>query len=98
MTGAVEAAGDYWFLILDCPVIRKEKAADNATCVAISRKTGMRLVGTRWRDFVCGQSMLARQWEMTRAEWRHGKPGTGLHEACQAVSASSCTAPVVASV
>lgn len=69
MTEAVEAVTDYWFLTLGRAVLRTEKAADNAASVAISRKTGMRLIGTRKRDFLCGRNMLAQQWEMTRAEW-----------------------------
>ena len=69
MTEAVEAVTDYWFLALGRAVLRTEKAADNAASVAISRRTGMRLTGTRRRDFLCGQNILAQQWEMTRAEW-----------------------------
>ncbi|GBQ15376.1 N-acetyltransferase [Komagataeibacter rhaeticus] len=69
MTEAVEAVNDYWFLTLGRPVIRTEKAVDNAGSVAISRRMGMRLTGTHRRDFLCGRDIPAQKWEMTRAEW-----------------------------
>ena len=69
MTEAVEAVTDYWFLTLGRAVLCTEKAADNAASIAISRKTGMHMVGTRKRDFLCGQNVLAQQWEITRPQW-----------------------------
>ncbi|MBL7241335.1 GNAT family N-acetyltransferase [Komagataeibacter rhaeticus] len=90
MTEAVEAVTDYWFLVLERDVMRTEKAAENAASIAISRKTGMRMTGTRRRDFRCGQNMLAERWEITRTEWlawkERQKPNSSVRSSRQETS------------
>jgi RimJ/RimL family protein N-acetyltransferase len=69
MTEACEAATAFWFDVLGKPVLRVPKAAANVASVRISQRTGMRLVGTAERDYVCGR-LPAEIWELTAEEWR----------------------------
>src|ERR1700744_3248542 len=54
MTEAVIAVNDYWFDVLDFPVLRAPKAVANVTSRRISEKTGMRIIATGEGDYVCG--------------------------------------------
>jgi len=68
MTEACAAVTDYWFAELNQPVLRVVKAVQNRRSGRISQRSGMRLVETMERDFVCGR-LPAELWEMTREEW-----------------------------
>lgn len=69
MTEAVAAVNDYWFDVLGFPILRAPKAAANVASRRISEKTGMRLVGTTEKDYVCGR-LPTEIWEITAEEWR----------------------------
>jgi [ribosomal protein S5]-alanine N-acetyltransferase len=68
MAEACAAVNDYWFSALNQPVLLVLKAAENVRSRRVSERSGMRLVETMDRDFVCGR-LPAELWEMTRAEW-----------------------------
>lgn len=69
MFEACDAVTDYWFSILQFPVLRVPKAVANAASRRISEKQGMRVVATQERDFVSGR-LLSEIWEITAEEWR----------------------------
>ena len=69
MTEAVVAVNDYWFDVLGFPVLRAPKAIANIASRRISEKTGMRVIATYERDYVCGR-LMAEIWEITAEEWR----------------------------
>lgn len=69
MSEAADAVTDYWFEVLDQPVLRVPKAAANMPSRRISERSGMRLIASEDRDFVSGR-FLAEIWEITRDEWR----------------------------
>ena len=69
MTEAVVAVNDYWFDVLGFPVLRAPKAIANIPSRRISEKTGMRVIATEERDYVCGR-LMAEIWEITAEEWR----------------------------
>lgn len=78
MTEAVAAVNDFWFDDLGFRVLRAPKAVANIASRRISEKTGMRLIATLDRDYVCGR-LPAEIWEITADEWRawkkqHGNP------------------------
>ena len=68
MTEAVIAINDYWFDVLQFPVLRAPKAAANLASRRISEKTGMRLIATGEGHYVCG-TLPSETWEITAAEW-----------------------------
>jgi len=68
MTEAVAAVNDYWFDVLGFKVLRAPKAVANAGSRRISEKTGMRVIATLERDYVCGR-LPAEVWEVTAEEW-----------------------------
>lgn len=68
MTEASEAATAYWFEVLGKPVLRAPKAVANTASRNISRRGGMRLVGTEERGYVSGR-LPTEIWEITREEW-----------------------------
>lgn len=72
MTEAAEAVTDFWFDVLQFPVLRTFKTADNIASRRISEKQGMRLAGVVERDFVSGRQP-AEIWEITASEWRARK-------------------------
>lgn len=72
MTEAADAATDFWFEVLQFPVLRTSKAADNIASRRISEKQGMRVVAVAEHDFVPGRS-TAEIWEITAEEWRARK-------------------------
>lgn len=69
MTEACDVVTDYWFEVLQFPVLRASKAVVNAPSRRISEKSGMRIVATDERDYVSGR-LLTELWEITAAEWR----------------------------
>lgn len=69
MSEACEAVTDYWFDVLQFPVLRAPKAVVNAASRRISEKQGMRLVAQVEHDFVAGR-LPAELWEITAEEWR----------------------------
>jgi [ribosomal protein S5]-alanine N-acetyltransferase len=72
MTEAADAATDYWFEVLNFPVLRVPKAVPNIASRRISEKQGMRVVATEERDYVSGR-FLTEIWEITAEEWRSQK-------------------------
>ncbi|KAA6455981.1 GNAT family N-acetyltransferase [Acidobacteria bacterium AB60] len=79
MTEAVAAVNDFWFDDLGFPVLRAPKAAANIASRRISQKTGMRLIATLERDYVCGR-LPAEIWEITAGEWRAWKTRPAARE------------------
>jgi ribosomal-protein-alanine N-acetyltransferase len=69
MTEAVIAVNDYWFDVLQFPVLRAPKAIANAASRRISEKTGMRIISTGESDYVSGR-LPSETWEITAEEWR----------------------------
>ena len=69
MTEAADAVTDYWFDVLQQPVLRVPKAAANTTSRRISEKQGMRVVAVDEREYVSGR-LQAEIWEITAEEWR----------------------------
>lgn len=72
MSEAADAATDFWFEVLQFPVLRTSKGTSNIASRRISEKQGMRLAGAMERDFVFGRQP-AEIWEITAAEWRARK-------------------------
>ena len=68
MGEASAAVTDYWFTVLQRPLMRVPKAAPNLGSRRISERTGMRLIRTDEGQFVEG-TFLRDIWEMTREEW-----------------------------
>ena len=68
MREACRAINGYWFEVLSRPLMQVPKAAANQASRKVSEHEGMRRVGVREGDFVCGP-MPVEIWEMTRAEW-----------------------------
>jgi [ribosomal protein S5]-alanine N-acetyltransferase len=68
MAEASDAATDYWFDVLGQTVLHIPKAAANIPSRRISERSGMRVVETMERDYVCGR-LPAEVWEITREEW-----------------------------
>jgi len=69
MSEACDTVTDYWFDVLEFPVLRVAKAIGNTSSQRISIKQGMRLIGTEERQFVSGR-LPAEIWEITAKEWR----------------------------
>ena len=69
MTEASDAVTDYWFDVLGFSILRVPKAIANEASRRISAKSGMRVVATFEREFVCGR-LLTELWEITVGEWR----------------------------
>lgn len=68
MREASIAATDYWFNILNKPVLRAPKAALNNRSQRISSSSGMRLISTGKKEYVSGL-LDSELWEITRDEW-----------------------------
>lgn len=68
MTEACAAVTEYWFDVLERPLMRVPKAAPNLGSRRISERTGMRLIRTEMAAFVEG-TFPRDIWEMTREEW-----------------------------
>jgi RimJ/RimL family protein N-acetyltransferase len=71
---AADAVTDFWFDVLGFERLRVPKAAENLASRRISEKQQMRLVGTEYRDYVCGR-LLTEIWEITKDEWRAMRRG-----------------------
>ena len=69
---ACDAVTDFWFEVLDKPVLRAPKAIVNEASRRISVKQGMRIVSREHRDYVCGR-LPSETWEITAEEWRRQK-------------------------
>lgn len=74
MTEACDAVTDFWFGVLKFPMLRAPKAVANTASRRISEKSGMRVIATLERDFVCGR-LPAEIWEIAAGEWRASRPG-----------------------
>jgi [ribosomal protein S5]-alanine N-acetyltransferase len=72
MSEACAWVNDYWFDTLGFRLMRVAKAAQNAASRRISEKQGMRLVGMKEKDYVCGR-LPTEIWEITAKEWREWK-------------------------
>jgi [ribosomal protein S5]-alanine N-acetyltransferase len=68
MMEACDCVTDFWFKVLEFPVLRVPKAIANAGSRRISEKQGMRIVALEERDFVSGR-LPSEIWEITREEW-----------------------------
>ena len=69
MTEAADAVTAFWFDVLQFPILRTSKAVANTASRRVSEKQGMRVVGTREKDYVSGRQP-SEIWEITAAEWR----------------------------
>jgi len=76
MTEASEAATDYWFDVLNFPVLRAPKAHPNTASRRISEKNGMRIVATEEREYVSGR-FPTEIWEITAEEWHARRKNRG---------------------
>lgn len=76
MSEATDAVTDYWFNVLDRPILRAPKAVANLASRRISERSGMRVIATQDHDFIAGR-FPEEIWEITREEWqnRPGKSG-----------------------
>jgi RimJ/RimL family protein N-acetyltransferase len=77
MSEACAWANDFWFETLGIPVLRVAKAVENVASRRISEKQGMRLVGVKEKEYVCGR-LPSEIWEMTAEEWWAWKVRAGL--------------------
>jgi RimJ/RimL family protein N-acetyltransferase len=68
MLEASNCVTDFWFNVLEMPVMRVPKAVDNTGSRRISEKQGMRMVSLEDRDYVSGR-LPSEIWEITREEW-----------------------------
>lgn len=68
MREASIAATDYWFNVLNKPVLRAPKAAVNSRSQRISVSSGMRLIKTVEKEYVSGL-LDSELWEITHDEW-----------------------------
>lgn len=75
MTEASDAITAYWFDVLGKERLRVYKAVENVASRRLSEKSGMRVIATGERDFVCGR-LPAEQWEITAEMWRRHRSTT----------------------
>ncbi|WP_404936921.1 GNAT family N-acetyltransferase; N-acetyltransferase [Pseudomonas sp. JDS08PS003] len=69
MSEACTVVDEFWFEVLQQPLMRVPKAAPNQGSRRISERGGMRLVRSESGDFVGGHFPLDI-WEITREQWR----------------------------
>ncbi len=69
MTEASIAVTDYWFDVLGKTILRAPKAVENEASRRISIRTGMTLLKTIQKRFMCGEKP-AEIWEVSAADWR----------------------------
>ena len=74
MTEAADVVTDYWFDVLNMPVLRVPKAIANIHSRRISEKQGMRVIAMEERDYVSGR-LPAEIWEITADEWHAPRRG-----------------------
>jgi len=72
MSEACDAATDFWFNVLNFPVLRVPKAIANTASRRISEKQGMRVIATMEHQYV-GGTFPAELWEITAEEWKRRK-------------------------
>jgi [ribosomal protein S5]-alanine N-acetyltransferase len=72
MSEACVWVNDYWFDTLGFRLMRVAKAAANTASRRISEKQGMRLIGTKEKDYLCGR-LPTEVWEITAKEWKAWK-------------------------
>lgn len=72
VTEACAWVNDFWFETLRFPILRVSKAIANIASRRISEKLGMRMVGIKEKNYVCG-CLPSGIWEMTADEWRAWK-------------------------
>jgi [ribosomal protein S5]-alanine N-acetyltransferase len=72
MSEACDAVTDYWFEVLNMPVLRSPKAVANEGSRRISMRQGMRLISTQDGEYVSG-TLPSEVWEITAQEWRARK-------------------------
>jgi RimJ/RimL family protein N-acetyltransferase len=77
MTEACAVVTDYWFNVLQRPVMRVPKAAPNIGSRKLSESAGMRLIRTDEGDFVGGR-FPRELWEITREEWQQRQKNLAL--------------------
>jgi len=68
MSEACEVVTDYWFNVLNFPVLRVPKAVANAASRRISEKQGMRVMAKVVGNYVSGR-LPTELWEITAEEW-----------------------------
>jgi ribosomal-protein-alanine N-acetyltransferase len=68
ITEACDAITNYWFNVLNFPVLRVPKAIANTASRRISERQGMRVIETEERDYVSGR-LPSEIWEITADEW-----------------------------
>ncbi|MBD2793454.1 GNAT family N-acetyltransferase [Xenorhabdus szentirmaii] len=68
MREACEKVTDYWFHILDQPVLRTQKASINQSSKKISSEQGARIIKVEKKRYVSG-TYDNETWEITREEW-----------------------------
>ncbi len=68
MLEACDCVTDFWFTVLEMPLMRVPKAIDNSASRRISERQGMRIVALEDRDYVSGR-LPSEIWEITREEW-----------------------------
>jgi [ribosomal protein S5]-alanine N-acetyltransferase len=68
-TEASRVVTDYWFEVLERPIMRVCKAMANIGSQRISEQGGMRRIRIEERHYVSGR-LPGSVWEMTRDEWR----------------------------
>lgn len=73
-TEASDAVTDYWFEVLDRPLLSVPKAVANPASRRISEKRGMRVVRELELPLVSGVQP-AELWEIDRETWRRNRPG-----------------------
>lgn len=78
MSEACVWVNDYWFETLGFSLLRVAKAAGNSASRRISEKQGMRLVGMKEKDYVCGR-LPTEVWEITADDWQKWKASAGRH-------------------
>lgn len=69
MSEACQVVDEYWFEVLEQPLMRVPKAAPNQGSRRISERGGMRLIRSESGAFVSGHFPLDI-WEISREEWR----------------------------
>jgi [ribosomal protein S5]-alanine N-acetyltransferase len=72
ITEACDAITDYWFNVLNFPVLRVPKAIANTASRRISERQAMRVIGTEERGYVSGV-LPSEIWEITAGEWNARK-------------------------
>jgi [ribosomal protein S5]-alanine N-acetyltransferase len=68
MLEASDCVTDFWFSVLEMPLLRVPKAVDNTGSRRISEKQGMRVAVVEDRNYVSGR-LPSEIWEITREEW-----------------------------